>query len=162
LTLPVRIRGSHRESGAAQVMVVRPVACRMKPKNIAAGMLFAVPVVLSCFLGYRLKTERAYWMREERGNIAWHVGLYHAAEAGAYQNNRRDVRSDFGGMVLEDVLVYQKQFGEDAGTDVFSQKYADAKLIARQIRGQLVPMSSILTNFPHASNLAPDIFGPNK
>jgi hypothetical protein len=134
----------------------------MKAKNIAMIVLFAALVILCCFLGYRLRAQRAYWMREERANIAWHVGLYHAAERGAYQKEGRDIRSDYGQMILEDVLVYQQQFGDDVGTNVFAEKFADAKIIARHVASQLVPMRSALTNIPHAPNVAPDIFGSEK
>lgn len=122
----------------------------MKSKKITIIVLFAALLVLCCYLGYRLRSQREYWRREERFNIALHVGLYHAAERGAYQKEGRDIRSDYGQMILEDVAVYEQQFGEDVGTNLFAKHFDDAKDIARQVAAHLVPVSSILTNLPFA------------
>jgi hypothetical protein len=120
----------------------------MKSKKITIIVLFAALLVLCCYLGYRLRAQREYWRREERFNIAWHVGLYHAAERGAYQKEGRDIRSDYRQMILEDVLVYEQQFGEDVGTNSHAKHFDDAKVIARQELANMVPISSILTNLP--------------
>jgi hypothetical protein len=135
---------------SSRITTVRPIAYDMKLKKITIIVLFAALVVLCCYLGYQLRAQREYWKREERFNIALHIGLYHAAERGAYQKEGRDIRSDYGQMILEDVVVYEQQFGEDVGTNLFAKHFDDAKVIARQVAAHLVPISSMLTNLPFA------------
>jgi hypothetical protein len=119
----------------------------VKAKNIIIIALIAALVGLCCLLGYRLRAQREYWSREERFHIACLVGFYDAAERGAYQNGR-DIRDDMGALLREDVLVYQKQFGQDFGTNAeFALKFNEAQLIYLSVEaGQLPPIRSESTN----------------
>jgi len=111
----------------------------MKAKDISIVVCFLAIVVLCCFLGYRLRQQREFWRQEARFRISLNDGLYHAADRGDFQK----VRSGLDAMLLEDVLVYQQQFGEDVGTNAFTRHFEDSKVIVKHIESQLVPISSI-------------------
>ena len=64
-------------------------------------------------------------------------------------------------LILGQTRIYEQQYGVPTGTNSFAQKFATAQGIASQIESNLVPVSSILTNFPHTPD-AKVTFGGDK
>jgi hypothetical protein len=78
-----------------------------------------------------------------------HDVLYHSAEQGDIQK----IQSTLGMVLLGEVRAYQYEFGDETGTNNFAKHYMDAKAIADQVQSTLVPINSILTNFPHVQGM---------
>jgi hypothetical protein len=112
----------------------------MKSKNI---VIVALLLTIIC-LGFWIKAERQTLKDELRFQIALNDALCHLAEKGDLQKIQPNLRME----LLGAVRLYERQFGDETGTNSFARHFADAKTIADQEESQLVPISSILTNFP--------------
>jgi len=117
----------------------------MKAKDIVIIALLLAVAGLCYFLGYRTGAQRETQKSELRFLISLHNGLYRAAQRGDFQK----IQSTLGIVLLGETRSYEHQFGVETGTNGFARRFAEAQTIARQVESQLVPASSILTNFSH-------------
>jgi hypothetical protein len=114
-------------------------------KNITIIVLSLLLAASTYYLGYMAGARREVLRSDARFRIAVHDGLYHSAE----QGDLRKIQSTLGMVLLGEVRAYQYEFGDETGTNSFAKRYTDAKAIADRVESTLVPISSILTNFPH-------------
>jgi len=117
----------------------------MKAKDIIIIALLLTLAVVGYFLGFQRGSRLETLKGEARFRISVHQALYHSAESGDLQK----IQSTLGMILLGEVRRYQHQFGDETSTNSFGKRFADAKLIADRVESQLVPVSVILTNFPH-------------
>jgi hypothetical protein len=114
-------------------------------KNITIMVLALFLAASTYYLGYMTGARRAVLQSDARFRISVHDALYHSAE----QGDLRKIHSTLGIVLLGEVRTYQYEFGDETGTNSFAKHYADAKAIADQVESTLVPLGSIITNFPH-------------
>ena len=114
-------------------------------KNIAMIVLSLILAVVSYLLGWSNVSLRDSEAREARGRLGLNLAIYQEMERGDFQR----AKDHFGMVILGQTRIYEQQYGVPAETDSFAQKFAAAQAIASQVESNLVPVSSILTNFPH-------------
>jgi hypothetical protein len=114
-------------------------------KNITIIVLSLLLAASTYYLGYMTGARREVLRSDARFRIVVHDALYHSAERGDLQK----IQSTLGMVLLGEVRAYEYEFGDETGTNSFAKHYVDAKAIADKEESQLVPISSILTNFPH-------------
>lgn len=117
----------------------------MKAKDAVIVVALLALAAVSYVLGYRNGQLRDVEMREARARLGMSLHLYQVAEQGDLEKLRRDL----GMVILGQTRTFERQFGDPAGTNAFVQRFQRAQAIAAQVESQLVPVSSILTNFPH-------------
>jgi hypothetical protein len=118
----------------------------MKSKNT---VIVALLLTIIC-LGFWIRAERQTLKDELRFQIALNDALCRLTEKGDFQKiDLQNIRPDLRMELLGAVRLYERQFGDETGTNSFARHFADAKAIANQEESQLVPISSILTNLPH-------------
>jgi hypothetical protein len=145
--------GLRQPSGA----VYASQACTMKEK-IVIIVLSLILAVVSYFLGYSNNTLRDFEMREAQGRLGLNLSIYNDMERGDFQK----VKEHLGMVILGQTRIYEQQYGVPVGTNFFAQKFLAAQAIASQIESNLVPVNSILTNFPHSSGLKVTAGGNNR
>jgi hypothetical protein len=114
-------------------------------KNIAIIVLSLALAVASYLLGWSNVSLRDVEARDARGRLGFNLAIYQELERGDFQR----AKEHLGMLLLGQTRVYEHQFGVPTGTNFFVQKFAAAQAIASQVESNLVPVSSILTNFPH-------------
>jgi hypothetical protein len=118
-------------------------------KNITIIVLTLLLAASIYYIGYmagaRHEVLRSTAQNDARFRIAVFDALYHSAERGDLQKIQSTMRM----VLLGEVREYQYGYGDETGTNSFAKHYLDAKAIADMEESQLVPISSILTNFPH-------------
>jgi hypothetical protein len=120
----------------------------MDTKNNIIIALLLILAVITYFLGYSRGARHETMKKDAQFNISLHQGLYHSAETG----NLQKVQSDLSVILLGEVRGYEKRFGNEMDSEMFRKRFTDAKLIADRVEAQMVPINSILTNFPNASD----------
>src|SRR5437867_461511 len=91
------------------------------------------------FLGYRSGTKQSLLEEDRRGLLVLTLGAYQAAEA----TNWTKVQSFLQVELLGFTRDYEHHFGVPSGTNSFTKRFAEAKVIADRIEKQMVPVSSI-------------------
>jgi hypothetical protein len=124
-------------------------------KNVAITVLSLALVVVSFYFGYSNNALRSFEMREAQSRMGLNLSIYNDAERGDFQR----VKEHLGMVILGQIRIYKQKYGVPTGTNSFAQKFAAAQAIASQVESNLVPVSSIFTNFPHAPNLEITIDG---
>ena len=114
-------------------------------KNIVIIVLSLALAVVSYLLGWRNVSLRDFEAREARGRLGLDLVIYQELERGEFQR----AKEHLGMVILGQTRIYELQYGLPTGTNSFAQKFATAQAIASQVERNLVPVSSILTNFPH-------------
>jgi hypothetical protein len=121
----------------------------MKAKDIIVIMLLLALVFAlgsACYnLGYRNGALRQIQTSEAKGRLGINLAIYKEAQNGDLQA----VQQHLGMVILGQTRIYEQEFGVPTSTDSFAQKFVTAQTIAAQIESQLIPVSSILTNFQH-------------
>lgn len=118
-------------------------------KNIVIIILLAAIIVVSYLLGWSNRSLSDYTAREARGRLGLDLAIYHEMERGEFQQ----AKEHLGMLILGQTRIYEQQYGAPTGTNSFAQKFATAQAISSQIESNLVPLSSILTNFPHSPDV---------
>ena len=113
----------------------------MKLKDI---VIVALLLMIIC-LSFWIRAERQTLKDELRFQIALNDALCNLTEKELLQKIQPDLRME----LLGAVRLYERQFGDETGTNSFARHFVDAKIIADKEQSQLVPISSILTNLPH-------------
>jgi hypothetical protein len=121
----------------------------MKKRDAAIIALLPVLAAACYFLGLQRGTSRDAELREARARLTQSLHLYQTVEQGDLEK----VRTDLGMIVLGQTCAFERRFGEPQGTNSFAQLFRQAQRIATQVDSQLVPVGSVLTNFP----IAPDV-----
>ncbi|MEI6195219.1 MAG: hypothetical protein WCS42_12910 [Verrucomicrobiota bacterium] len=114
-------------------------------KNIVTIVLSLALAVVGYLLGSSNATLRDHEMREARGRLGINLRIYEEAQHGDLQA----VQSHLGMVILGQIRIYEQQYGVPTGTNSFVEKFGRAQVIAAQIESNLVPVSSLLTNFSH-------------
>ena len=114
-------------------------------RNIVIIVLALTLAVASYMLGWSNVSLRDHEARDAQGRLALSLGIYQLMERGDFQR----AKEDMGMVVLGQTRYYEYEFGVPTGTNFWVQKFATAQAIASQVESNLVPVSSILTNFPH-------------
>ncbi len=117
----------------------------MKAKDIVIIVLLLALSVVTYLLGYRNGLLRDAQIRDARGRLNWNLSLYERAERG----DMRALTNSLGMIILGQTRDFEKQFGVPTGTNYFVERFAKAQAIAARVESTLVPIGSILTNFPH-------------
>lgn len=121
----------------------------MKAKDIIITIVLLVLVFTLasvCYsLGYRNGALRDFEMHRARGRLAADLLIYEEAQRGDLQA----VRDHLGIVILGQTRTYEQAYGVPKGTDSFAQKFLAAQAIASRTESNLVPITAILTNFPH-------------
>ena len=114
-------------------------------KHIAIIVLSLALAVVSYLLGWSNVSLRDFEASEARGRLGINLAIYKEMERGDFQR----AKENFGMVILGQTRIYEQQYGVPTGTNSFAQKFAAAQAIASQVESNLVPLNSILTNFPH-------------
>ena len=122
----------------------------MKNKIVIIVLLLALVVV-----SYINFARRNFEMHEARGRLGLNLQIYEEAQRGDLQA----VQSHLGMLILGQTRTYQERYGVPTGMDSFAQNFSVAQVIGRQVESNLVPVSSILTNFLHAPDTKITIAG---
>jgi hypothetical protein len=104
-------------------------------------------------VGFRAGAKLSPLQQHCEGDLLLAVAMYQSAQA----TNWTKVKSTLGMEVLQWTRDYQKRFGVPTGTNVFARHFPEAQAIADTVERTLVPMSSILTNFPHTPDAKFDV-----
>ena len=115
-------------------------------QNIVIIVLALALAVCSYMLGWNNVTLRDEAAREAQAHLVLSLAIYQQLDRGEYQR----AKSNLGIVVLGETRMYEHQFGVPTGTNVFAKKFVTAQTIAAQIESTLIPVSSALTNIPHA------------
>ena len=118
-------------------------------KNIVTIVLSLALAVVSYLLGWSNVSIRDLEAREARGRLGISLAIYQEMERGEIERAKETV----GLVVLAETRMYEHQYGAPTGTNSFAQKFAAAQVIASQVEGKLVPISSIVTNLPHMKDV---------
>jgi hypothetical protein len=114
-------------------------------RNIDIIILSLALAVVSYLLGWSNISLQNLEARDARGRLGINLVIYQEMERGEFQR----AKEHLGMMILGQTRIYEQQYGVPKGTNSFTQKFGTAQAIASQVESNLVPMSSILTNFPH-------------
>ena len=114
----------------------------MKKNVIIVGAAVTLAAV-SCIVGYAVG-QRSAVRDQDRFDLSVNLGLYRLLEKG----DTNAVASKLRFLVYMD-SDYDSHFSSETVTAGFAKTLADARAIAAEERGQVVPVSSILTNIPH-------------
>jgi hypothetical protein len=117
----------------------------VKAKDIVIIVLLLALAVLSYVLGYRSGLLRDAQIRQARGRLNWNLTLYEKAERG----DLRALTNHLGMIILGQTREFEKEFGVPTGTNYFVERFSKPQGIAARVESTLVPIGSILTNFPH-------------
>ena len=117
-------------------------------RNIIIIVLSLVLAVVSYLLGWSNVSVRDLMARNARGDIGINLFIYQELERGEFQR----AKEHLGMLILGQTRIYEQQYGVPTGTNSFAKKFIAAQVIASQVESNLVPLSSILTNFPHTSD----------
>ena len=115
----------------------------MKKNVIIVGAAVTLAAV-SCIVGYAVG-QRSAVRDQDRFDLSVNLGLYRLLEKG----DTNAVASKLRFLVYMDSDYYDSHFNSETVTAGFAKTLADARAIAAEERGQVVPVSSILTNIPH-------------
>jgi hypothetical protein len=116
----------------------------MKAKDTVIVVLLLALAVLSYLLGYNNGKRREWEMRSAQGRLYSTLKLLEDAQKG----DLTKVQERLHFMILGQVEAYEKEFGAPPIGDRFTQRFAEARSIARRFESQLVPLTLEDINAP--------------
>jgi hypothetical protein len=117
----------------------------MKPKDIVIVILLLVVAGL----WYWAAVQRVDHQKDIKFRLITDKAMYEATQQGDIQK----VQSSLSILLLSDVNDYELRYGVPSGTNRFAHDFAEAQVMATQIKSRLVPISSLATNTKFGSNV---------
>jgi hypothetical protein len=100
------------------------------------------------FIGFQVGIKKSPLIKQQQADLTLALRLYQTAQA----TNWAKVQAALGIQVLALTRHYENQFGIPTGTNRFARIFHEAQIAASQEESILVPASSILKQFPAATD----------
>ena len=117
----------------------------MRSRTIIAGVAVVACVIsylLGHFFGYEAGTKKSPYKEDKQGLMVYVLALDKMGERAEWERVKNGLDLQILGLTRE----YERQFGAPSPTDPFAKDFARAQVIAKEMEGKLVPVSSIKTN----------------
>ena len=118
----------------------------MKTKDVIIIALLLAIAVLAYTVGFRDGQRKNDELRSARARLGLNLNLYRTAQSG----DLAKVVSDLGVVILAQTRTFEREFDDPTSSNAFGSGFTNAQAIAAQVERRMVPMSSLLTNFPHS------------